>query len=72
MKVLVRNAQIIDPSSTHHLKRRDLVIENGVISKIAPAGSSSSKADIVLKSKKLKVSPGWYDMFATFGDPGSL
>ena len=70
VKVLVRNAQILDPASEHHLKKRDLIIENGVITKITGANSSSVKAEKILTGKKLKISPGWFDMFATFGDPG--
>ncbi|HBC04815.1 MAG TPA: dihydroorotase, partial [Aequorivita sp.] len=35
MKILLKSATIVDVSSKHHLKKRDVLIENGKISKIA-------------------------------------
>lgn len=69
MKILIRKAFIVDVASRHHLKQRDILIENGVITKIAPSVKGSEKFTEV-KAKGLKVSPGWVDMHANFCDPG--
>ena len=34
MKILIKKATIIDPNSSHHLQTKDLLVENGVITKI--------------------------------------
>jgi len=69
MKILIRKAFIVDVASKHHLKQRDILIENGVITKIATSVKASEKFTEV-KAKGLKVSPGWVDMHANFCDPG--
>jgi dihydroorotase-like cyclic amidohydrolase len=35
MKTIIKSALIIDPRSTHHGKKRDILIENNIITKIA-------------------------------------
>ena len=67
MKVLIRDAEIIDATSKHHKKRTNLFIDNG---KIVYIGKEKPKADKIVKGKDLKVSPGWLDMFTLIGDPG--
>ena len=67
MRILIRDAEILDSTSKHHLERKNILIENGVITFI---GSRIPKADKVIKGKDLKASKGWFDMFAWFGDPG--
>ena len=36
MNILIKSAIVIDPKGKHHNKIRDILIENGVIKKIAP------------------------------------
>jgi len=67
MKVLIQNAEILNKASKHHLKRRNIVIENGIIGFI---GTKTPKADKIIDGKDLKISAGWFDMNALFGDPG--
>ena len=67
MKVLIRNAEIINHGSRHHLKKRNVIVENG---KIGFIGSKMPEADKVVKGDDLKVSAGWFDMNVLFGDPG--
>ncbi|CAN5136369.1 dihydroorotase [soil metagenome] len=68
MKVLIRSASIVCPSSPLHGQVTDLLIENGIILKIA--NEINEEADKVISVKGLHVSPGWADMFADFCDPG--
>ena len=68
MKVLLRQAHIIDPSSTFHGTRKDIFIETGIIEKID--SSIDEEADHVVSAENLHLSPGWLDIFANFGDPG--
>ena len=69
MKILLKSATIVDSSSKHHLKKRDVLIENGEISKIAASIQSSEKVkEIFLKN--LHISQGWFDSSVSFGEPG--
>jgi len=68
MNVLLKAATIIDPTSTHHLKKRDILIENGKISKIAATIKNSEVKEVSLDN--LYVSQGWFDSSVSFGEPG--
>ncbi len=67
--LILRNVQIIDPSSQAHLKNRDILIRDGKIAAIADSikGEGDEK---VLEGNEWKVSPGWMDFRANFRDPG--
>src|SRR5690606_8733134 len=67
MKKLIRQASIVDPSSNHHGKTMDILIDNGKITKIAK--SINEKAEII-EGENLQVSPGWVDMMVNFREPG--
>jgi len=69
MKILLKLATIIDASSKHHHKKRDVLIENGVIVKIATSiNSEKSTREIALKN--LHISKAWFDSSVSFGEPG--
>jgi len=68
MKILIKQARIIDPSSPHNGQIADIFIENGLISQIS--GQLNPDADQVVSLEGLCVSPGWVDVFASFADPG--
>ena len=68
MKILIKQARIIDPSSPHNGQISDIFIENGKISQIG--NNISQEADQVISLDGLCVSPGWVDVFASFADPG--
>jgi dihydroorotase len=68
MKVLIKNATIIDPLSPHHQTQQDIFIENGFIAEIN--NNLSQQADTVIDEEGLFLSPGWIDGFANFCDPG--
>lgn len=69
MKILLKSATIVNASSNHHLKKRDILIENGKISKIASTIPSSGKIKEIF-FKNLHVSQGWFDSSVSFGEPG--
>lgn len=68
MSTLLKNATIVDTSSPHHLQKKDILIKNGRIEKIA----SSIKDDsyTVVELENLHVSCGWFDSSVSFGEPG--
>lgn len=68
MKVLIKKAKIYQSNSPFHLQQKDLLIENGVISKIDDAINTT--ADKVVEAEGLSVSMGWIDMNVQVGDPG--
>lgn len=65
---LLKNAIIVDPLSEHHLKKRDVLIEKGLIIKIASTISDPKAKEIKLKN--LHISQGWFDSSVCFGEPG--
>lgn len=67
MKVLIRNAVILAPGSRFDQKKRNILIENGVVRYI---GTGVEDAPHVVEGSSLFVTPGWCDMSALFGDPG--
>jgi len=68
MKVLIKQAQVIDPLSPANGTIQDIFIESGIIREIQP--EINLEADKVLPGNQLFVSPGWVDIFANFADPG--
>ncbi len=69
MKILIKSAEIIDPSSIHHGKKRNVLIQQGRIVTIS-ATDKEEQTDRTIEAKGMKLSTGWFDMRATFGDPG--
>lgn len=68
MKILIKQAQVISPSSPFNGQTKDILITNGKIEKIADA--ITEKADQAIEQKGLCISIGWMDVFADFADPG--
>jgi dihydroorotase len=68
MKILIRQARIIDRSSPHNGAIRDILVDNGRITAIANA--IDQPADKVVQHPGLHVSTGWVDVFSHFCDPG--
>lgn len=69
MKILLKSATIIDAQSKHHLKKRDVLIENGTIAKIA-ASIPTEKGMREVVRKNLHISKAWFDSSVSFGEPG--
>jgi dihydroorotase len=68
MKVLIKRAKILSPSSPFHGKFLDILIEDGIISAIKD--NLEIKADKIIGLEDLYISSGWVDCFANFCDPG--
>ena len=68
MKLLIKNARIIEPGNPLNGQLTDLLISNGRIEQIAP--SLSVNADQIIEDDDLHISPGWVDIFSHFGEPG--
>ncbi|MGK0377051.1 dihydroorotase [Patiriisocius sp. Uisw_017] len=69
MQILLKKATIVETNSKHHLKKRDVLIEKGIIKKIAASiPSEGSVKEITLPN--LHISCGWFDSSVSFGEPG--
>lgn len=68
MKILLKSATVIDPSSEHHLSKKDILIHNGVIEAIEDSLDVSTQETITLEN--LHISSGWFDSSISFGEPG--
>lgn len=69
MKTLFKAATIVDSRSKHHLKKRDILIENGKILKISDSIPQSDNMNVV-NLDDLHISQGWFDSSVSFGEPG--
>lgn len=69
MNVLLKSAVIIDAKSRHHGKKRDVLISNGIIRKIAASiKNTDNRKEIRLDN--LHISQGWFDSSVCFAEPG--
>lgn len=69
MNLLIKSATIVDASSPHNSKNRDVLIENGIISKIA-AAIKNEKGFKEISLENLHISSGWFDTSVSLGEPG--
>ena len=68
MKILIKQACILDTSSSLNGQRMDILIENGIITSMSADISDAEAQEI--KGTNLHVSQGWTDLKASFCDPG--
>lgn len=68
MRIHIKAVHIIDPHSKWHQQIVDLLVINGVISAINPAGEI--KADQTISGQGLYASTSWFDMRVFSGEPG--
>ena len=68
MKILIKDATIIDKNSSFHQRKKSIYIKNGQIEKIADH-LEIEDAEII-QGKELMVSPTFFDPFVNFGEPG--
>ncbi|MEN9908956.1 MAG: hypothetical protein RLZZ540_2105 [Bacteroidota bacterium] len=69
MKLIIRNAKIIDPQSSFHNQTVDILIADGLIEKIGASLPNPDQAE-ELKLDNLHVSQGWFDSSVSLGEPG--
>ena len=68
MKILIKRACIVDPTSSFSGQITDIFIEDGVIKHIGEKLPGAADKEINIEG--LHVSPGWMDIFSNFADPG--
>jgi dihydroorotase len=68
MNILIKNAEIIDPTSSFNGQIVDILISKGTITSINK--NLQIKAHEIIDVDGLCVSPGWMDIFSDFADPG--
>ena len=69
MKLIIREAKIIDPKSSFHNQIVDVKINNGTIEEIQK-NLSVSDDYIEIKQPNLHISQGWFDSSVSLGEPG--
>lgn len=69
MNVLIKSATIIDSKSDYHNQTQDILVEKGVITKIAKS-IKNPKNYKEIKLDNLHISQGWFDSSVCFGEPG--
>ena len=67
--ILIKSATIVDSQSSHHNTQKDILIENGIISKIQDSIETPENCTVV-ELDNLHVSQGWFDTSVCFGEPG--
>lgn len=69
MKIIIREAKIIDSKSPFHNKTADILIKDGLIEKIGTSLPNPENADEI-KLDNLHISQGWFDSSVSLGEPG--
>lgn len=69
MKIIIREAKIINSKSPFHNKTADILIKDGLIEKIGTSLPNTENADEI-KLDNLHISQGWFDSSVSFGEPG--
>jgi len=69
MNLLIKSATILDQSSPYHNKTKDILIENGVITKIDNTIVNNNNVKEI-SNNNLHISQGWFDSSVSFGEPG--
>lgn len=68
MKILLKNATLLDPKGAFHLQKVDVFIAEGKIQSIKE--SIIEEADLTINKDNLHLSRGWFDSSVCFGEPG--
>jgi len=69
MKVLIKSAKIYNSVSAFHLKTKDILVEDGIITSIED--QITDEAAQVVQGKDLMVSGGWFDLYTVVREPGN-
>lgn len=69
MTTLLKSATIIDASSPYHKQTKDILITDGIITKIDDEIKPKKEYQVVTLDN-LHVSNGWFDTSVSFGEPG--
>ena len=69
MNVIIKSATILDKKSYFNNTTQDILVENGIITKIE-SSIKNSKNYPLIQFENLHVSQGWFDSSVCFGEPG--
>jgi len=69
MNLIIKSATIIDSKSEFHDSIQDILVEKGIITKIAKTIKNPNEFKEI-KLDKLHISQGWFDSSVSFGEPG--
>lgn len=70
MNILLKSVTVVNGNTKSlHLKKRDILIKNGVIDAIETTIEPSGKTKVI-NIKNLHVCLGWFDSGVSFGEPG--
>lgn len=69
MNILLKAATIVDSKSKYHLKKRDVLLNKGIIKAIGTSLSIPEKSNVI-SLENLHISTGWLDTSVNFGEPG--
>ena len=69
MKLIIRNATVVDTFSPHHLEAIDLKINGNTIEEIGKQLTLSDDYKVI-ELEDLHISPGWFDSSVSLGEPG--
>lgn len=67
MRILIKSVNILDEGSPYNGLVKNVFVNDG---KIVSIGDQLSEADQIIDGTNLFLSPGWFDMRVTIGDPG--
>ncbi len=70
MNILIQSALIVDPTSPYNGQVKSILIEKGIITKIADKIKEQDCANFQKIEGTVHLSPGWMDMHTNFRDPG--
>jgi len=68
--LLIKSAKAAFPNSPFHDSEIDVLVEKGIITKIAPRIDIDAKRANVFDAKGQYLAPGFFDMNVNFGEPG--
>jgi dihydroorotase len=69
MSTLLKNATIIDATSPYHNQKKDILISDGKLEKIAKSIPNKDNYTVI-DLENLYVSCGWFDTSVSLGEPG--
>ena len=69
MSTLLKNATIIDTTSPYHNQKKDILISNGKLEKIANSIPNKDNYTVI-ELENLYISCGWFDTSVSLGEPG--
>ena len=68
MKILFKNATLINEKSPFHNQKKDVLVIDGLLTQIED--QIEVEDAIVIDKKDLHLSSGWFDPCVSFGEPG--